>query len=315
MQATLVYNPNAGGTVSIDAEALQVALRQEGYDPIHITTENEGDLDDALREAQGIIIVAGGDGTARAVATRLIGRNLPLSFLPMGTANNIARTLGIWQSPLEVIAGLANPTRCYFDVGVVHSPWGVDYFLEAFGYGFFADTLATYDPLSGKSVLRGVSAAASTLSDYRPHYCEMKLDGADVSGDYLMVEVLNTTAFGPRLKFAPNADPSDGMLDVIRIREEARNDLLRFVMSLISENLEQLPCVEVNRGRQLEIAWTGFPYHVDGEVRPVFSSHNGNQANGRQALENGEPLTNPFITVGIIPKALEIWLPAATEAE
>jgi diacylglycerol kinase (ATP) len=131
-----------------------------------------------------------------------------------------------------------------------------------------------------------------------------------------MVEVLNTTAFGPRLKFAPNADPSDGMLDVIRIHEEARDDLLRFVMSLISENLEQLPCVNLSRGRKLEIAWTGFPYHVDGEVRPLFiNNQNSDGMNGRTAVDFPEPITDPFITVEIIPQALEIWLPETAEVE
>jgi diacylglycerol kinase (ATP) len=167
MQATLVFNPNAGSADQVSCEAIQEALRQGGYEPVYTATESEADLDRILSNRQGLIVVAGGDGTARAVATRLIGKDVALALIPLGSANNICRTLGIVQSPLEIIAGLRNPTRCYFDLGFVHGPWGVDHFLEAFGFGFFADTLATYNPAGGKSVLRGITATASTLANYQ----------------------------------------------------------------------------------------------------------------------------------------------------
>jgi diacylglycerol kinase (ATP) len=313
MQATLIYNPNAGSAYRISRQELQDALQLGGYEPVHTTTESEADLDNALARASGLVVVAGGDGTVRAVATRLIGKDVALALLPMGSANNISRTLGVIGSPLEIIAGLNNPTRCYFDLGYLNAPWGVDYFLEAFGVGFFADTLARYNPQDGKSVLRGLSAAASTLANYDADYYEMRLDGKDISGHYLMVEVLNTTAFGPRLKFAPNANPADGVFEVIRIREEARADLLRFLMSLVNESLEDLSCVEISRGHRLEITWNGFPAHVDGEVRPQedpTTPRIGANGSGSPA-----PHLPGNISVEVIPKALEFWLPEEVSTE
>jgi diacylglycerol kinase (ATP) len=313
MQATLIFNPNAGSASQISCEQLQEALRLGGYLPLHTVTESEEDLDSALATASGLVVVAGGDGTVRAVATRLIGKDVAMALLPMGSANNISRTLGIVGSPLEIIAGLNNPTRCYFDLGYLNSPWGTDYFLEAFGVGFFADTLARYNPKDGKSVLRGLSAAAYTLANYEAHNYRMRLDGHDISGRYLMVEVLNTTAFGPRLKLAPRADPADGMFEVILIREEARDELLRFLMSLVNESLEDLSCVEVTRGHSLEITWNGFPAHVDGEVRPPQAAFNGtNRANGSGSFSIH---TTSNIRVEIIPKAIEFWVPEAVSTE
>jgi diacylglycerol kinase family enzyme len=53
-----------------------------------------------------LVLAAGGDGTVGKVAHELIDSGIPLSVLPLGTANNLARTLGFIGSPREIIAGL-----------------------------------------------------------------------------------------------------------------------------------------------------------------------------------------------------------------
>lgn len=111
------------------------ALIKAGYQPVYRATSSEEDLDHALDGVHGLVVVGGGDGTVRAVASRLIGKNIPLAVIPSGTANNIARALGIEGNSLEIIAGLEQPMRRYYDVGKVQAPWGEDYFLEAAGYG------------------------------------------------------------------------------------------------------------------------------------------------------------------------------------
>src|SRR5690242_6478542 len=78
----------------------------------------------ALKAPADLIAVAGGDGTVRKVATRLIGRRLPLTILPCGTANNIAKSLGIQQSPTRLIAGWPSATHKAIDVGSLRGPKG-----------------------------------------------------------------------------------------------------------------------------------------------------------------------------------------------
>jgi diacylglycerol kinase (ATP) len=309
MQATLIYNPNSGGSGKITPEELSEALSEAGYDPVYRSTSHEEELDQALSDIQGLVVVAGGDGTIRAVANRLIGTDIPIAIVPGGTANNIARALAVEGKPLEVIAGLKQPMRRYFDVGRVQAPWGEDYFLEAAGYGLYASTLAAYNPEEGKSVLRSIEALTQTLNDYEASYCRLLLDGKDISGTYILVEALNTPAFGPRIKAAPKADPSDGFLEVLCVRDEERPGFLSYLTSLLREELDELPSVEVNKGRKLEINLQGVSFHVDGEVRWLGKESEGDQGDRKQDGISGQGKKDGVICVEILPGALEFWLP------
>lgn len=305
MKATLIYNQNARQTDKVTAGALQDALHDAGYYPVYTPTMSEEDVGEVLTNVtDGLVVAAGGDGTVRAVATRLLGRDVALSILPLGTANNIARTLGVEGDPLEVIAGLAEPVKCAFDVGQVTTPRDVHHFLEALGFGFYADTLMAYEPDKEKSILRAVRAFTQTLPDYQAQPFRMRLDGEDISGDYLLVEVLNTTAFGPRLRVAPKANVADGLFEVIRVRAEERDSFVRYMLSIVTEELDELPSVEVSQGRRLEVVWTGFPMHVDGELHP----------DDKDVLEDvsSEAAT---VIIEVMPQALEIWLPAERDGQ
>ncbi|MDX1686479.1 MAG: diacylglycerol kinase family protein [Candidatus Promineifilaceae bacterium] len=303
MKATLIYNQNARQTDQVTVETLQNALRAAGYYPVYTPTLSEEDVDEALADATGgLVVAAGGDGTVRAVATRLLDRDAVLTILPLGTANNIARTLGIEGDPLELVDRLADPVKCAFDVGRVTAPWGTHYFLEALGFGFYADTLVAYEPEKEKSVLRAVRAFTQTLPDYQARPFTMVLDGNDISGDFLLVEVLNTTAFGPRLKVAPEADVGDGLFEVIRVRARERDSFVRYMLSLVAEELDELPSVEVSRGKRLEVVWTGFPLHVDGELHP----------DSRDRMEGGAA-EEAELLIEVMPQALDFWLPAQND--
>ena len=163
MQATVIYNQNAGSIRSIPREELEAALQSAGFYPVFHATDSEDQLEAALEGVQGMVLTVGGDGTLRATALHLLGRKgVELAFIPAGTANNVAHAFGVqdhsWQ---DIVSGLAGTRPQPFDVGKVTGPLGEHYFLEAFGAGLYADTLASYDPEQGKSVWRGVGTCST----------------------------------------------------------------------------------------------------------------------------------------------------------
>ncbi|RPI32305.1 MAG: diacylglycerol kinase family lipid kinase [Chloroflexota bacterium] len=312
MQATLIYNPNSGSAGRVTSDELLEALLRAGYYPVYKATSSEQDLDAILSSHRGgLVVVAGGDGTVRAVATRLIRKKTPIAILPLGTANNISKTLGIRGEPWEIIAGLSEPRKCYFDVGHVLSPWGEDYFLEAFGFGLYAELLAEYEPEKGKSILRSISTATKVMSDFTAPECKITLDGKTIPGKFLMVEALNTTAFGPRLKVAPDADPSDGVFELVRIDEQNRDSVLAYLAGLVAEEFDELPSVDVSCGKRLEITWDGSHVHVDAEVRPetVDKPRGLSPAGGVRPAVSSNPNRRGKIRVKLLHKAIEFWLP------
>ncbi|WP_407542767.1 diacylglycerol kinase family protein (plasmid) [Deinococcus radiomollis] len=160
MRVNLIYNASAGTAHRAPVNDLIHVLEVQGFSVLYSPTSSEADLDDVLRHPGELIVVAGGDGSVRAVARRLLDRpeSPPaMAIVPLGTSNNIGRTLRLTElAPVNALKGLNPANKCPFDVGRASGPWGERYFLESFGIGLLADLLRRYDPDAPKSVLRGV---------------------------------------------------------------------------------------------------------------------------------------------------------------
>lgn len=269
--ATLIFNAKAGGSTRASPDHLVEALYAIGYHPVYRATDDESALAEALTGVRGTVFVAGGDGTVRATALHLAGQDgVRLALLPMGTANNVARTLGVTGDPLDVIAAYACTRTLPLDLGRVTAPWGTDLFLEACGCGVFAEVLAEYDPEEGKSPLRAIGALATTATNFDPLPLTLTLDGQlQPEARYALVEMMNTKATGPRLSLATSADPTDGQLNVIRVNAEGREGLLAHLAALARGSFEELSSVQNDPVRCAEIPYLGQAFHVDGEVRPA----------------------------------------------
>jgi len=131
-----------------------------------------------------------------------------------------------------------------------------------------------------------------------------------------MFEVMNTNRFGPWIKLAPDADPGDGLFDVVRIRPDSDESFFRYFRSYIAEELAELPNVEVSRGRCVEIHWPGdFPIHVDAEVRPHVSYRSKEQNPAEGAVDRVTHTGGNLVRIEVMPQALEIWQPSPPPEE
>src|SRR5688572_26961222 len=124
-----MHNPTAGAGKA-SAESLVRLLQGAGH-KVRYQSAKADDWDEALA------------APADRIARRMVGRDIPVALLPMGTAHKIARTLGVADVPLEeFVRGWRNPRRVKLDVGVAEGPWGKRQFLEGVGVGLFATLLA-----------------------------------------------------------------------------------------------------------------------------------------------------------------------------
>lgn len=306
MEATLIYNSRAGNTSKFSVDEILKALNQIGYSPIHVATSTEEDLDKALANAKDLVVVAGGDGSIRAVAIRLLNRNVRIVPLPLGTANNIARMLGLTGTPLEIIAGLADSVERDMDMGRVITPQGTEYFLEALGVGAFADVMEKYKPEEGKSLARGVGTMLDTLNTYQAKFFHINVDGEDLSGSYFMCEVMNTPTVSYRFTLAPDAEVDDGQFDLVLIHAKQQESYFKLMNGLWTGTVVDLPDVSVKRGHTLELAWRGFPMHLDGTV---FSGLNWTEDPNEMGEPNLLDVAKPYLQVELMAKAIHFLIP------
>lgn len=275
MRVTLVHNPGAGSRAEGDEESILELLRGAGH-AVRDVSAGEHDWAKALDEPADVVAVAGGDGTVARVAKAMLGRGVPVAPLPAGTANNIARTLGLagrhWE---ELVRGWPQARRVKLDIGVARGPWGERHFVEGVGTGLFACLLADDDPerklAQHKRPAERVAHALRMLQrravDCAPLELRGTLDGEPVAGRLLLAEVLNIPYVGPNLFLAPDSQPGDGTFDVVIVTEGERDRLGTYLRSW-QENRERLAVLPSRRGRHLTVEWTGFELHIDDELWP-----------------------------------------------
>jgi diacylglycerol kinase (ATP) len=128
MRVALLYNRDAGEGVSLSQ--VRETLERHGHTIVRVV-ENDADSGRLLDEPVDLVVAAGGDGTVSTAARFLVGRGMPLAILPLGTANNIACSLGINGSIQQASFNWSLARRQPLDVGVASGPWGVSRFLEA----------------------------------------------------------------------------------------------------------------------------------------------------------------------------------------
>lgn len=272
--ARILHNPGAGAK-AYSRKKLIGELEGKGLSCSYNSTKKPGW--DVLNDKDDLLIVAGGDGTVRKVADLLLhGKRLdkkaPVAVLPLGTANNISKTLHGLKDAEAVLAAWKAQTTMQMDVGSVGGLRETDFFLEGLGVGVFPDLMRAMKKQARKQEQhpeKEIKTALELLYDlvmgYKPKYCKLKIDGRDHSGKYLMVEVMNIRSVGPNLTLAPDANPGDGFFDIVLIPARDQNKLAIYIMHKI-QGIEEPFNFEIVRGKDVVLRWSGSYCHVDDQL-------------------------------------------------
>jgi diacylglycerol kinase (ATP) len=222
--------------------------------------------------------VAGGDGSVGKVFKEIATKRVPVTLLPVGSANNIARTVGIADRDVEaLVAGWDDGELRRFDLGVATAPWGEELFAESIGGGIFGEVLARApqaeraagDVDGGEKVDLGLELLRDVIEGVPVRPWRVDVDGEVLSGEFLAVEVMNTGELGPNFPLAPDADPSDGLLEVVLVGESERPQLLAYFAKRLRDLDPPPPDVPGRRGRRIAFSPpAGARLHIDDELWP-----------------------------------------------
>ena len=273
-KAMLLHNPDAGEGETSRKELTQ-QIESGGFECSYSSTK-QFRWEKTETDKVDFLILAGGDGTVRKVASELLSRKvldkkLPLGLLPFGTANNIARTLGLHGPIDKLIKGWHNASVKRFDVGTIEGLEKDTFFLESFGYGLFPKLMKEMEDKDYDSIedpKKKLQVALEVLKDLILEVplkrCDLRLDDTDYSGEFLLIEVMNIRSIGPNLGLAPEADPGDGEFDVVLITEKQRKHLAGYVQKKI-EGVDVPFDFPLLKAKRLKMRWDGRHVHVDDE--------------------------------------------------
>lgn len=288
MRTCIVINPHAGSAEQ--AEVLQDLLDQlpnvdslSCGEPGHGTTLAQR----AVEEGYERVVAAGGDGTINEVVRGLVEagakRRVELGVLPLGTGNDLARTLALPEDLRDALAILERGRTEAFDLVEVDADdyhgWAIN--ASSGGFSGQVDENMTSEEKKRWGPMAYFFGAAAAAADLQAYDARVTVDGDEVIEERVLnVVVANGRTIGGGRRVAPYANPCDGLLDIVIVRWAPMLDLAEVGTRLVAGNYLESPNVMHRKARRVRVeSEPGMWFNVDGELvsqEPIaFTVHAG----------------------------------------
>jgi len=275
----LLVNPVAGGKPAsgrpltddperLAPEALARSLRSHGLEvQLRILVE-EDDVTQLARSAaeHHDVVVAGGDGTVGPAGVALVGTEAALGILALGSFNNVARGMGVPDRLEPAVEAIARGEAVRVDVGIAERGGSEsELFLEAGGIGLDAMGFGAVQLSERRGVWRGIRFLWRALRRGRVRM-ELRLDGRETRTHAPSVVVCNGPYHGAGFAIAPEADPTDGRLDVAIFGRMGRLEAVVHYLRVARGRRVLDPRVTIERAAQIRVGTRRgiLPVQVDG---------------------------------------------------
>jgi diacylglycerol kinase (ATP) len=220
------------------------------------------------------VVAAGGDGTVNAVVNALMTvdktRRPALAIIPMGTANDFAGTLAIPDDITEAVRLIRSTSPVPIDVVGINGHGADRYYANvAAGGNCVRVSEALTDEIKSRwGAFAYVRGAVAVLPDMTTYRITAKCDGEDfIDLECWAVLVANGKTNAGGIKVAPQASPTDGLLDVIIIRGGDVGDMLKIVADNLLGDFLKSEQVVFRQVRSLSLqSEPRMRFTLDGEV-------------------------------------------------
>jgi diacylglycerol kinase (ATP) len=293
-RVALIQNPASGSRDEPVRLAVRSELGSRGRLWRELVVEPDrsiaGQTSELLSEGVDLIVVAGGDGTVREVASTLVGQTVPLLVIPLGTFNNFARSLSLPADPIRACRLVDTGAIRQVDVGTAN---GRHFFFEAAGVGVDAQLFPIGEEMKqGRfaAIFRAVRVAFAHQQTAIELNFDRPLDRAyqrsfrgqspvrhrrrrfrnnrrriRLRSSFLAVG--NGPYYGSNFTVCPGAKLDDGLLSVGVFRDFSKRELLTHFLSISRGRRQYHPKVEIFECAWLEVTSTEkLQVHVDGHL-------------------------------------------------
>jgi diacylglycerol kinase (ATP) len=219
----------------------------------------------AAQRGVDVVAAAGGDGTVNEVVNGLDGYDVPLGIIPLGTANDFARQVGIPADADHAMDVILQRKPVRFDTASLNGRR----FLNVSTGGLGAEATAE-TPAEVKETLGAFAYAISGMrkfADLRPYNARFVGDGFTYDGDFLMFAVGLTRSTGGGTMVTPMASATDGLLDLCIVEGMSRSDFARTVLKVKKGEHVGLDGVQYVQVKSVTIdSADSMAVNVDGET-------------------------------------------------
>jgi diacylglycerol kinase (ATP) len=260
-------------------------IEEESEDPSLINElirQNRGNID--------TVILAGGDGTMSSAAGLLSECGLALGILPVGTANDLARTLKIPESIEAAAAVIANGRLHSIDLGKVNDHWFIN--AAHIGLGVKVNRTLTTDLKSRWGRFSYARSLIDAFKSMRPYRAEIVCDGEEFSVRSIHITVANGRFYGGGMALSKEASVDDHKLRVFNLEPQSFWSLLSHSVVILGGQLKGREGVWLRSGRTLRIH-TSRPLDIyaDGEFISQTPAYFDLQPNSLQVYVPDEYFT------------------------
>ncbi len=268
MKVRIIANPvSGGGRGKTAAQSLQDLLAGALGSAELILTKKSGDAgEEAGRPGADCIVAVGGDGTVNEIANGMRDAGPTLAILPMGTANVVARELGIPRDPQAVAKMIVEHHVREMDVGVTDGKR----FLLGAGAGFDAAVAQAVSEHRGSSssYLKWIGPTLSTAFSYSYPKIRAVVDGEEVSRTAQYAIVGNCRYSAGMFAATPKAKIDDGLLDVCLMHNLNLRRLAGLALQLRHARFLERDDVVYVQGKHVELTPASddrAPLQIDGD--------------------------------------------------
>ncbi|MEE9243693.1 MAG: diacylglycerol kinase [Mycobacterium sp.] len=273
-RVTVLTNPASGhGSAPHAAERAIAQLHRRGVDVVAIAgrdAEHARQLvDGALERGMDALVVVGGDGIISLALQVLAQTDIPLAIVPAGTGNDHSREFRIPGKDPEAAADVVvDGVVGTVDLGRVRGADGTEkWFGTVMAAGF--DSLVTDRTNRMRwphGRMRYNLAIVAELSKLRLLPFRLSFDGGEeLEIDLTLAAFGNTRSYGGGMLICPDANPSDGMLDVTMVASASRTRLIRLFPTIFSGKHVHLDEVQTAQARTITVDSPGITAYADGE--------------------------------------------------
>jgi diacylglycerol kinase (ATP) len=272
-------------------------LSQFGFDLIEETTEQPEQLSRVIRDYRDrvdLVIIGGGDGTLNAAIPGLLDTQLPLGILPLGTANDLARTLKIPANITEACQIIAYRNVDRIDLGQVNDR----YFFNVASFGLSVDITERLTQQAKRrwGILAYAFAALQALWQSRPFTAEIHTGHDSITVKTIQVAVGNGLYYGGGLAVAQDATIHDERLDLYSLEISRWWQSIKLLPALYKGRHHLLQFVHAQQGSEFTIiTQRPYPINTDGEITTTTPAH-------FTVLPKALPVLLPNPTIAALPK-------------